>query len=268
MKLSGKVGIVTGATRGIGLATARLLASEGAAMVLAGRSPRDGEAAAESIRKEGGRAIFVATDVASSRDVKALVAHTLAEFGGIDILVNNAGTEIGKPLLETTEEEWDHLLGVNLKGHFLCATAAVPAMRARGGGSIVNTSSVLALGTMAGCGAYSASKAAIIGLTRSMALEWSPLGIRVNCILPGSTDTDMMWFGIAEDELEDRRHAEEDVLPLGRVGRPDEIAQATLWFCSDAASFASGSLLLVDGGAMSEYPGPRWQPKAARASVS
>jgi NAD(P)-dependent dehydrogenase (short-subunit alcohol dehydrogenase family) len=109
-------------------------------------------------------------------------------------------------------------------------------MRTRGGGSVVNTSSVLALGSMAGCGAYTASKAAIIGLTRSMALEWAPLGIRVNCVLPGSTDTDMMWFGIAEHDIQDRRRAEEEVVPLGRVGRLDEIAQATSWFCSDAAS--------------------------------
>jgi NAD(P)-dependent dehydrogenase (short-subunit alcohol dehydrogenase family) len=267
MKLLGKVAIVTGATHGIGLATARLFASEGAATVLAGRSRRDGDAAAKSILDEGGRALFVETDVSSSRDVSALVAATLAEFGGIDILVNNAGIEIGKPLLETTEEEWDRLLAVNLKGHFLCATAVVPSMRARGGGSIVNTSSVLAVSTMHGCGAYSTSKAGILGLTRSMAFEWAPLGIRVNGVLPGSTDTDMMWFGIPEDELEDRRQAEEDVLPLGRVGRPDEIAQATLWFCTEAASFATGSLLVVDGGALTEYPSPRWHSSHAAASL-
>ncbi len=140
----------------------------------------------------------------------------------------------------------------------MAAVAAVPSMLARGGGSVVNTASTLALTALPGAGAYSASKAGVMGLTRAMALEWTPLGIRTNCVLPGSTDTDMMWAGVPEDELEDRRLAEESVLPIGRIGQPVEIAEATLWLAGPRSSFASGTFVVVDGGALSEYPGPRY----------
>jgi len=261
MELDGKVAIVTGATRGIGRATAELFAREGAAVTVAGRSQQEGEAVAGQIVAAGGRAIFVATDVSNAAQVRHMVAETVRAFGWVDILVNNAGTEVGKPLLDTTEAEWDHLMSVNLKGHFLCSLEVVPEMRARGAGSIVNTSSVLALASMRDCGAYSASKAGIIGLTRSMALEWTKLGIRVNCVLPGSTDTDMMWFGLPAAQIADRRRAEEETIPIGRIASPTEIAQASLWLASPRASFASGTMLVVDGGGLSEYPAPRWQPR-------
>lgn len=263
MELDGKVAIVTGATRGIGRATARLFAREGAAVTVAGRSEAEGSSVVEEITSAGGRAIFVATDVSKSADVRRMVEATVAEFGGIDALVNNAGIEVGKPLLETSEDEFDHLIAVNLKGHWLCAMAVVPEMQRRGRGSIVNTSSVLALASMRDCGVYTASKAGIIGLTRSMALEWTPLGIRVNCVLPGSTETEMMYFGLDPAAIPLRRRAEEKVIPIGRVADPEEIAQASLWLASDRASFASGTMLLVDGGGLSEYPAPRWQPSQA-----
>lgn len=258
MELEGKVAIVTGATRGIGRATARLFAREGAAVTVAGRTEAEGLSVVEEIRASGGRALFVATDVSKSSDVARMVRTTVDAFGGVDALVNNAGMEIGKPLLETSEEEFERLIDVNLKGHWLCAVAVVPEMRHRGRGAIVNTSSVLALASMRDCGVYTASKAGIIGLTRSMALEWTPLGIRVNCVLPGSTETEMMYFGLDPAAIPDRRRAEEEVIPIGRIAGPEEIAQASLWLASDRSSFVSGTMLLVDGGGLSEYPAPRW----------
>jgi NAD(P)-dependent dehydrogenase (short-subunit alcohol dehydrogenase family) len=257
MLLEGKVAIVTGGNRGIGAATSRILAREGAAVVVAARDAPSGQAIVDEIVGRGGRAIHVRCDVARKADVEAMVAATVEAFGGIDILVNNAGIDAGTALLETTEEHWDEVLDINLKGHFLCAVAVVPHMARRGGGAIVNTSSVLGLSTLPNCGAYTASKAGILGLTRSMALEWGPLAIRVNCILPGSTDTDMMWIGLRSDEIPAERRRVEAVTPLGRVADPEEIAEATVWLCSAKASFATGSFLWLDGGTLSRSPNPR-----------
>lgn len=257
MLLADKVAIVTGGGRGIGLATARLFATEGAAVTVAGRDVASGSAAADGIVADGGRAIFVRTDVSIASDVEAMVAATVAAFGGVDVLVNNAGIDPWKPLLEMTEAEWDACIDINLKGHFLCARAVVSQMLARGGGAIVNTSSILALGALPRSGAYVASKAGIMGLTRAMATEWTPLGIRVNCVLPGSTDTDMMWMGLTPDEIPAERVATAATLPIGRIADPDEIAQASLWFASGRASFASGAFLVVDGGILARSPAPR-----------
>jgi NAD(P)-dependent dehydrogenase (short-subunit alcohol dehydrogenase family) len=257
MLLEGKVAIVTGGSRGIGRATARLLAREGASVVLGSRDDAGSAATVASITAEGGRAIAVRADVSRAPDVSGLVGRAIESYGGVDILVNNAGLDVGKPLLETSETDWDLVMSVNLKGHFLCAVAVVPHMVARGGGSIVNTSSILALSSLPDCGAYCASKAGILGLTRSMALEWGPLGIRVNCVLPGSTDTDMMWMGLSPEEIPVERGRVEAATPLGRIAEPEEIAEATLWFCSQKASFASGSFLWLDGGTLSRSPNPR-----------
>jgi NAD(P)-dependent dehydrogenase (short-subunit alcohol dehydrogenase family) len=257
MLLEGKVAIVTGGNRGIGGATSRLLAREGAAVVVAARDARSAEATVAEIVEEGGRAIHVATDVGQRGDVERMVVAAVDAFGGIDILVNNAGVDVGKPLLETSEAEWDWILDTNLKGHWLCAVAVAPHMIERGGGAIVNTASVLAMSSLPNSGVYSASKAGILGLTRSMAIEWGPLGIRVNCILPGSTDTDMMWFGLRPDEIPAERTRVEEATPLGRVADPSEIAEATVWLCSSKASFATGSFLWLDGGSLALSPNPR-----------
>jgi len=257
MLLEGKIAIVTGGNRGIGGATSRLLAREGAAITVASRDRPSGEAMVAAIEAGGGRAIHVTADVSRHEDVERMVVATVEAFGAIDILVNNAGIDVGKPLLETSEAEWDSILDVNLKGHWMCAVAVVPHLIERGGGSIVNTSSVLAMSSLPNSGVYSASKAGILGLTRSMAIEWGPLGIRVNCILPGSTDTDMMWFGLRPDEIPAERRRVDEATPLGRVADPEEIAEATVWFCSSGASFATGSFLWLDGGTLARSPNPR-----------
>lgn len=259
MLLANKVSIVTGGGTGIGAATARLFAREGSSVMLSGRRAHLCESVVTEIQMAGGDAAFMCGDVSQAVDVKALVETTVSRFGAVDILVNNAGLDVGKPLLETTEEEWDLVLDVNLKGHFLCAREVVPRMLQRGGGCIVNTSSVLGMASMVNCGAYCASKAGIIGLTRSMALEWTRLGIRVNCVVPGSTETVMMWGGLSEALIPARRRAEEQVLPIGRLADPEEIAQVSLWLCTPASSFVAGASIVVDGAALTEYPAPRWR---------
>jgi NAD(P)-dependent dehydrogenase (short-subunit alcohol dehydrogenase family) len=257
MLLEDKVAIVTGGNRGIGAATSRLMAREGAAVVVAARDASSSEAIVAELVDAGGRAIYVPTDVARRDDVQRAVEAAVDAYGGVDILVNNAGVDVGKPLLDTTEDEWDWILDTNLKGHWLCAVAVVPRMIERGGGSIINTASVLAISSLPNSGVYSASKAGILGLTRSMAIEWGPLGVRINCILPGSTDTDMMWFGLRPDEIPAERKRVDEATPLGRVADPSEIAEATVWLCSSKASFATGSFLWLDGGTLSRSANPR-----------
>jgi NAD(P)-dependent dehydrogenase (short-subunit alcohol dehydrogenase family) len=257
MQLEGKVAIVTGGNRGIGFATSRLLAADGASVLIAARDRASGEEAERSIVASGGRARYVRADVGRLADIERVVDETIAAYGGIDILVNNAAVDPWLHLSEMDEAAWDSCLDVNLKGSFFLARACVPHMRARGGGVIVNTSSVLALGALARSGAYVASKAGVLGLTRAMVVEWTPLGIRVNCILPGTTETDMMWYGLTPDQIPAERVAASAFVPEGRIADPEEIARATLWLCSPGASYASGAFLVLDGGLTARSPSPR-----------
>lgn len=252
-----KVVIITGGTRGIGLATARLFAADGHAVMLASRSPGSGREALGALGDVSGVVGFTAADVGQPADVERLVQATVSRFGGLDILINNAAVSIATPLLETHPDDWDAVLNVNLKGHFLCAKAAVPHMIDRGSGVIVNTSSVLAFGAVPNSGAYVASKAGIIGLTKAMAVEWIPLGIRVNCIVPGSTDTDMMWAGVPPESITAARQELDAAIPAGRLATPDQIANATHWLCSDEATYVVGTVLTIDGGLMSRARVPR-----------
>lgn len=249
MQLQENVAIVTGAGRGIGRAIARLFAAEGAAVVVAARTAREGDETVSQIREAGGEAFYQQTDVSQGAQVRRLVDASLDRYGQIDVLVNNAGIGgPGKPLHEASEDDWDLVLDTNLKGCFLGMRYAIPPMQKAGHGAIINLSSVLAEHTLPGCTAYTASKAGIIALTRATALEVGQFGIRVNCIQPGSTDTPMMWEGLDE---EGRREIEPQVAaaaPLGKVGRPEEIAQAALFLASNASSFVTGASLLVDGG--------------------
>jgi NAD(P)-dependent dehydrogenase (short-subunit alcohol dehydrogenase family) len=211
-----------------------------------------GEAAVGEIQTGGGTATFVTADVSQPDQVDALVAHTLRAYGRIDILVNNAGIGPTGLFWEAPLSDWNATIGVNLTGHYLCARAVVPHMLERGG-AIVNMSSVLAYATNPGLAAYTASKAGIIGLTKAMALDLAGRRVRVNCIVPGSIDTPMMWEGKDRADVppEIQREAAEAV-PMGRVAPPEEIASAILFLASPAASLITGTVLIADGGLLAK----------------
>lgn len=249
MRLPSQVAIVTGAASGIGLAVAKRFAAEGAAVMLADVDEAAGTAAAQQIRAAGGRAQFAPLDVANFDQVKNLVEQTIAEFGDLQILFNGAGILTYGTVLETTEEAWQRILAVNLTGTFLCSRAALPHMVAKGRGAIVNVSSTT--GSHDACAhaaAYVSSKGGVTLLTRSMAIDFARHGIRVNAICPGPTDTPMLRKALKPDQLE----AFAKTYPMGRLGRPEEIAAAALFLASDDASFVTGEMLHVDGGQTAE----------------
>ncbi|HZT28371.1 MAG TPA: SDR family NAD(P)-dependent oxidoreductase [Bryobacteraceae bacterium] len=244
LRLDGKVALVTGGASGIGKGIVELFVQQGAAV---GIFDIQGQAAREASAALGGNALAIVGDVASEADCAAAVEAVLRQWGRLDILVNNAGIEITGTVVELAPEQWERQLAVNLRGAFLCARAAIPRMRDRGG-AIVNISSVHAYVSYAGNAAYDASKAGLIGLTRTMALDHGPDGIRVNAICPGYIQTPLLekWLR----ELPDPESAMRQVLafhPLGRIGTPRDIAQACLFLVSDAASFVTGASLVVDG---------------------
>ena len=257
MKLQGKVAIVTGAGSGIGRAIAQLFSREGAQVVIAERNAVTGQETADAITQAGGDALAVAVDVSRADQVSELIERTLATYGRLDVLVNNAGMAGSyKSFQELDEADWDAVLNVNLKGHFLCARMAVPHLIQAGGGAIVNTSSALAYLALPNCVPYCASKAGIIGLTKAMALDLAPHHIRVNCVVPGSVDTPLMWEGLTDEEriIVEPQAAEAE--PIGRIAHPDEIARAVLFLASDDASFVTGTPLPVDGGLMAKLAAP------------
>ena len=245
--LEGKVALITGASRGIGAATARLFAQEGATVVLASRCVEEMAHIVEEIRANGGEGMAVKTDVAEAASVETLIKSTVDAYGRLDIAVNNAGIAGGnKPLVEVTEEVFDRVIAVNLKGVFLGMKYEIPAMLASGGGAIVNLSSTVGLvGTGAGIAPYIASKHGVVGLTKAAALEYGGQHIRVNAIAPGTTRTSVNERWIADEQIRQRITSG---IPLGRVADPVEVAEAILWLCSDAASYVTGVTLPVDGG--------------------
>ena len=251
MQLEGKVALITGGASGIGRATALLFAREGAAVAVADLDAGGAQVVAQEIVGQGGRAIAVQTDVSQANDCQRAVERTVEAFGGLDILFNNAGIIRRADVVETTEEEWERVMAVNVRSVFLMSKHAVPAMAARGGGAIVNTGSGWGLVGGRRAVSYCASKAAVVNMTRAMALDHGPQGIRVNCVCPGDTDTGMLrseaqQLGMVEAQF----LAEAADRPLGRVGTPEEIARAVLYLASSASSFVTGTTLVVDGGGL------------------
>lgn len=249
MRLEGKKAIVTGGAGGIGRATSLALAAEGAAVAVVDLNAAAAEAVAAEIRDAGGTALALAADVSSEADIERVVADTAREFGGIDVVFNNAGIIRRTTVVETTVEEWDRVFGVNVRAIFLMCKHVVPIMASAGGGSIVNTGSGWGLKGGGQAISYCASKGAVVNMTRALAIDHGPQGIRVNSVNPGDVDT-----GMLRDEARQLGQGEAGFLaeaadrPLRRMGQPGEIAAAVVWLASDEASYVTGAALVVDGG--------------------
>jgi NAD(P)-dependent dehydrogenase (short-subunit alcohol dehydrogenase family) len=248
-QLEGKIALITGASQGIGAATARLFAQASATVVLASRSEEELAHNVEEIKANGGEAMAVTTDVTHADSVETAIRRTVAAYGRLDIAVNNAGMSGGnKPLAEIPEDLFDRIIETNLKGVFLGMKYEIPAMLDGGGGAIVNISSTMGLvGAGAGIAPYIASKHGVVGLTKAAALEYARQNIRVNAIAPGTTLTPVNERWLAEEQTRQRMTG---AIPMGRVANAEEVAEAILWLCSDAASFVTGVTLPVDGGSI------------------
>ena len=246
-ELTGKVAIVTGASAGIGRATALAMAHAGAKVVLGDVDLDRGQSLVREIEHKGGHAVFVATDVRDDDAAAHLVATAVRTYGGLDIACNNAGIEgTPAPTAACSPENWERTLAVNLTGVWQCMRHEIPAMLERGGGSIINMASVAGLVGFTTIPAYVASKHGVVGLTKTAALEYAEQGIRVNAVCPGVIDTEMVErFTGGAPEAEAAMVATE---PVGRLGRPDEIADAVVWLASDRSSFVTGQAIAVDGG--------------------
>lgn len=254
-----KVALITGGSSGIGRATALAFAREGASVVIASRGEDRGAAVLTELRALGATAEFVRTDVSRASEIEALVATTLSRFGRLDIAVNNAAAiDVGvfKPLVDYSESEFDEHMASNLKGVWLCMKHEIPAMLAQDGGVIVNTSSVTGLGGSPRSAFYASAKAAVIALSKTAALEYASRNIRVNALVPGAFETPMLQQVFEQMSPGSPLAAAgqfERRIPAGRIGRPEEAADAVLWLCSDQATYVTGHALIVDGGLTAQF---------------
>jgi NAD(P)-dependent dehydrogenase (short-subunit alcohol dehydrogenase family) len=250
-RVQGKVALVTGGASGIGRATALAFAREGAKVVVSDVVVAGGEETVALITAAGGEAQFMKADVAKPAEVDALIAQVVAAYGRLDCAFNNAGIEGSMTsTLDCSEENFDRTIAINLKGVWLCMKAEIAQMLKQGGGAIVNTASVAGLVGFAGLPAYVASKHGVVGLTKTAALEYAKSGIRINAVCPGGIQTPML-----ERLFQSQPQAGEAIAamePVGRLGKPEEIAEATVWLCSDAASFVTGLPMAVDGGLIAQ----------------
>jgi NAD(P)-dependent dehydrogenase (short-subunit alcohol dehydrogenase family) len=249
MDLSNKIAIVTGGAKGIGFAAAECMLCQGAEVMIVDWSPDAASAAAGSLTAQAKGVDFFVADISKAADAEKAIKATVDRFGGVDVLVNNAGIQTFGDPLTTTEEVWDKTMNVNLKGHWLMSKYAIPEMLKRGKGSIVNVSSVQGLASQKNVIAYSTSKHAMVGLTRSMAVDLASRGVRVNCVCPGTVDTPLVQSVIEMDAdpaklkmILDKMH------PIGRIAQPSEIGEVIAFLASERASFMTGSIVVVDGG--------------------
>lgn len=251
--LAGKVALITGAGSGIGRGLAFAVAAAGAEVVAVGRTVQKLEETCRSIADAGGRAWFIQGDVSQRAHIEEVVSRIVRDRGRLDILVNSAGLQLRKPALEITEEEWDGLMSVNLKAVFFCCQAAARVMAARGGGKIINITSLTAVVGLPSLSAYGASKGGVNQLTKALAVEWAPLGILVNAIAPGRIRTPMTEPLFQNDTV---RESFLRLIPQGRAGTPDDLAGAVVFLASDASNYMTGQTLYVDGGwlASGGYP--------------
>jgi NAD(P)-dependent dehydrogenase (short-subunit alcohol dehydrogenase family) len=245
------VAIVTGASSGIGRAAAMRFAAEGASVVAADVDTAGGEDTVDTIHEDGGEATFVETDVSDRDDVEAMVATAVERYGGLDFAFNNAGIEgHNDSLVDQSDDDWERVVDINLKGVFLGLQAEIPAMIEDGGGAIVNTSSIAGVVGFQGVSPYVASKHGVIGLTKTAALEYGRDGVRVNAISPGVIETPMVErASTANPEMIE---GVSEATPMGRIGEPEEIGDAAVWLCSADASFVTGETLVIDGGYVSQ----------------
>ena len=250
MRLKGKVAVITGAGGGIGQASAFLFAREGARVVVVDNNTEKGKDTLSKIIKNGGKAIFVKGDISRATEVKEIFKIAIEKYSALHILYNNAAVFLARtdgPVTEISEETWDRILDVNLKGTFLCCKYGIPEIIKSGGGSVINTSSSAGIIGVPGCDAYTATKGGIISLTRSMAVEYAPKKVRVNCIVPCAVDTSML----DESDRKNPNFDEKKFLsstPARRFGRPEEIANMALFLASDESSYAIGGIFVADGG--------------------
>ncbi len=247
INFAGKVALVTGGTSGIGRAVAIAYAQQGAKVLVAGRRAEEGEATLRLIKDAGGDGLFVKADVTQEADVKSMVEQAVDVFGRLDFAFNNAGVHgENLSLVDQTDAEYDRMMNVNVKGVWLSMKYEIAQMLRQGGGAIVNTASILGVVAMASVPLYTASKHAVVGLTKAAALQYAKLGIRVNAVGPAAIETDM--FESATGGQAEAKAQMAAIHPIGRVGQPSEVASAVLWLCSDGASFVTGETLMIDGG--------------------